>query len=247
MPAISSGVSPFMRSATASAADLRGRRLAGEHLLHARARQLARQSPRASTRARDRRSGSSRSTTRSCCWRHRVRKFSISLSPGRVSTDSGWNCTPQVSCSLVLEPHDLALRRPRHHLEHVGQRSRARRSASGSASPRTDCRARRTRRGRWCRIGLVLPCMSRARARPCRRRPRRAPGGRGTRRGSAPGPASARIAASEMPASLRLAGPGRDHHALERPRGQRVDGDRVVAITPRSRRRACPGTGPGCR
>ena len=84
---------------------------------------------------------------RSVCWRHSVRKFSISLRPGRGQHRLGVELHAPGLVVLVLEPHDLALRRPGHDLEHRRAATRARRSASGSASPRTDCRARRTGRG----------------------------------------------------------------------------------------------------
>ena len=90
------------------------------------------------------------------CWRHSVRKFSISLSPGLVSIGLGMELHAPGLVLAMLERHDLALGRPGRQLEHLGQAARARRSASDSASPRTGCRARRRGRGPLCRIGTGL-------------------------------------------------------------------------------------------
>src|SRR5262249_29625696 len=79
-------------------ADLSGRRVAGEDLLHGGAGQVEWQ-VLAQDGTADR--GLDQRATL-LCWRHNVRKFSISWSPGRVSTDSGWNWTPHVSWSLCL-------------------------------------------------------------------------------------------------------------------------------------------------
>src|SRR5262249_56967779 len=78
--------------------------LAGQDLLHARAGQLERQ-VLVGDGARDGRDDHTRALPGTlACWRHNVRKFSISFMPDVVRMDSGWNCTPQVSCPLCFNP-----------------------------------------------------------------------------------------------------------------------------------------------
>ena len=102
-------VSPFMRSATRSAADLRRRRRR-----RPRTRSDAPRPSRASDevvpgRRRGRSRAGSHARLRPPAPAAGARKFPSSCFPSSVRIDSGWNCTPSTRQLAVAHAHDLAL------------------------------------------------------------------------------------------------------------------------------------------
>ena len=100
-PAISSGVSPFIRSADQEAAIWAGLASPRHDLHHGRVGLLGRE-----VVALDQLLDGVGDHRRLSVM---ARKFSIRVRPCGVSTDSGWNCTPCVWCCAVAHAHDLAV------------------------------------------------------------------------------------------------------------------------------------------
>ena len=134
---------------------------------------------------------------------------------------------------------------PRGRLELAGQR-RGRPPASGSARRSADSAGPRTARCRRARSRSSCRGWGRG-ARPCRRTPGRATGGRGRRRASAPRPrGSAASPRPRCPPRWACTGPARRPRGPSRPRAARRRAPRRCA-RPRPPPPARPGTGRGCR
>ena len=128
-----------------------------QYLFHAGASEVARQVLTGDGAARWR----TRSRSGTPCWRHRVRKFSISLRPRRGEDALGVELHAPGLVLLVLDAHELVLGRPRHDLEALRQRLALDDQRVIARGLERVVEPGERARGPCAGSGLVLPCMSR--------------------------------------------------------------------------------------